>query len=153
MFDFKKLSARLFDARLSLKSFAAALLFLSAFALLPIAASAQKEKIVTKPVAFTKGKSSATVKGTAQAYTTYAYTLRTKANQNMNIRLTSANKNVFFTVFAPGGLGALTGEDEVTDFDEILDKTGVYKIMVFSKSDAGASSYTLKITVTNGEKY
>ena len=118
-----------------------------ALAVLPNSIRAQETKIVTKSVQFAKGKTSTVIKSTAQAYTNYAYTARAKANQHLNVSLTSPNKNVYFTVFAPGGLDAMTGDEEVTIFNERLEKTGVYKIMVFSKSDAGASSYALKISV------
>ena len=151
--DFNKFSVQIPDKRLSLKYFATMLLFLSSFALLPPTTNAQQEKTITKSVQFAKGKSSAIIRGIAQPYIYYAYTVRAKADQEMEVRLTSSNKNVYFTVFAPGGLGALTGEEEVTNFSEILDKSGIYKIMVFSKADAGNSAYSLKISVTEGEKY
>lgn len=116
-------------------------------------ANAQKGTIITKPVRFAKGKSSATVKGTAQAYTTYAYTLRASEGQEMTVSVVSPNRNVRFTVFSPGGLGAFSGEEDLTNWSDMLPKTGTYKIMVFSTSDAGASEYTLKITISEGEKY
>lgn len=145
MFNRKKLSA--FVRRFRFKHLAAALLIASSSAFLPIETNAQKGTVITKSVGFAKGKSSATVKGKAQAYTTYAYTLRASEGQEMTVSVSSPNDNVYFTVFSPGGLGAFSGEDDLTDWTDMLPKTGTYKIMVFSKSDAGASNFTLKISI------
>ena len=130
-----------------MRHLAAALLIGCAAVFLPASAHAQKGTVVTKAVRFVKGKSAATVKGTAQVFTTYAYTLRASEGQEMNVSVSSPDDNVRFTVFSPGGLGALSGEDDLTDWIDTLPKTGTYKIMVFSTSDVGASNFTLKISI------
>jgi len=137
----------MFSSNKFLSALATVLLIGCATAFLPVLANAQKGTVITKSVRFAKGKSSAVVKGTAQAYTTYAYTLRASEGQEMNVSLVSPNDNVYFTVFSPGGLGAFSGEDDLTDWTDMLPKTGTYKIMVFNKSDVGASSFTLKISI------
>lgn len=114
---------------------------------LPSPANAQKGMVITKSVRFAKGKSSAVVKSGAQDYTTYAYTLQAKEGQEMTVSVSSPNDNVRFTVFSPGGLGAFSGEEDLTEWTDMLPKTGTYKIMVFSTSDVGASAYKLKISV------
>jgi len=145
MLDSKKLFS--INRQIRFQYLAIVLLIGCATVFTPVAANAQKGTVITKSVRFAKGKSSAVVKGTAQAYTTYAYTLRAKEGQDMTVSLASPNDNVYFTVFSPGGLGALSGEEDLTDWTDTLPKTGTYKIMVFSKSDVGASSFTLKISI------
>lgn len=146
MFDSNNLFSTVW--RIRLRRFACAALLIGGAAMLVVPpANAQKGTVITKSVRFAKGKSSAILKGTAQAYTSYAYTLRASEGQEMSVTVTSPDDNVYFSVFAPGGLGAFSGIEDITEWTDRLPKTGVYKIMVYSKSDVGASVYSLKISV------
>lgn len=149
MFNFKNLSTRNFNRIFSTKYFAAALLFLSAFAFLSTDANAQKERTITKKVVFAKGKTSTVIRGTAQAYTYYAYTVSARKNQFIVVDLNSPKENVYLTVFEPGALEPMNAspEEDVSSFSGDLPKTGTYKIMVFTKADAGASPFTMRISI------
>jgi hypothetical protein len=149
MFNFNQVSTQNFNRRFSLKTFAFAFLLFSTFALLPADASAQTERTITKKVAFAKGKTSTIIRGTAQAYTYYAFAVSARKNQFIVIDLNSPNENVYLTVFEPGGLEPMNAspEEDVSSFSGDLTKTGTYKIMVYAKSDAGASPFTMRISI------
>jgi hypothetical protein len=64
------------------------------------------DDIVTRPVQFARGASSATVKGQIQGYQSVDHTLRARAGQTMKVELNSANSGLAFNVLPPGSKDA-----------------------------------------------
>jgi hypothetical protein len=109
------------------------LLLSSLLALTPALATAA-DKVTTTPVHFTKGASSATLRGTLSGYDTVRYTVSARAGQTMTVTVGgSANAN--FNVFAPGvvpGEGeALGSNDEMRRWSGTLPASGTYVVQVY----------------------
>lgn len=109
------------------------LLLSSLLALTPALATAA-DKVTTTPVHFTKGASSATLRGTLSGYDTVRYTVSARAGQTMTVTVGgSANAN--FNVFAPGvvpGEGeALGSNDEKRRWSGTLPASGTYVVQVY----------------------
>src|SRR5512137_3089261 len=61
--------------------------------------------IESRPLQFTKGASSATVKGSLKGDKTIDYKLRAKAGQTMSVALKTSNGANYFNVLPPGSTG------------------------------------------------
>jgi len=109
------------------------LLLTSLLALTPMLASAA-DKVTTTPVHFTKGASSATLRGTLSGYDTVRYTIAARAGQTMAVTI-DGSPNANFNVFAPGvtpGQGeALGSNDEKRRWSGTLPTTGTYVVQVY----------------------
>lgn len=109
------------------------LLLTSLLALTPMLATAA-DKVTTTPVHFTKGASSATLRGTLSGYDTVRYTIAARAGQTMAVTI-DGSPNANFNVFAPGvtpGQGeALGSNDEKRSWSGTLPTTGTYVVQVY----------------------
>ncbi|HEY0426504.1 MAG TPA: hypothetical protein VGC76_01735 [Pyrinomonadaceae bacterium] len=121
-----------------------------ALALFSSSAFAQKGTVVRKKVAFAKGTSSTTLKGSAAWGTAYVYTLQAKAGQRMTITLAGKPSFDFSLVVPPDADGEQPdGETHgVKNWSGTLNDSGVYQIIVSHTIDGvGAAPFTLKISI------
>lgn len=109
------------------------LLLSSLLALTPALATAA-DKVTTTPVHFTKGASSATLRGTLSGYDTVRYTVSARAGQTMTVTgggSANANFNVFAPGVVPGEGEALGRNDEKRRWSGILPASGTYVVQVY----------------------
>ena len=121
-----------------------------ALALFASSAFAQKGTVVRKKVAFAKGASSATIKGSATWGTAYVYTLQAKAGQRMTITLAGRPSFDFSLVVPPEADGEQPdGERQgVKNWSGTLNDSGVYQIIVSHTIDGvNTAPFTLKINI------
>jgi len=97
------------------------LLLTALLALTPMLATAA-DKVTTTPVHFTRGASSATLRGTLSGYDTVRYTIDGSPN---------ANFNVFAPGVTPGQGEALGSNDETRRWSGTLTSTGTYVVQVY----------------------
>lgn len=92
------------------------------------------DKVSVVPVSFSKGASSAELKGSFKGYDSIEYTLSAKAGQQMTVSI-KGSSNANFNVFAPGdqpGQANALGSGAVgTDWNGALPATGTYKVQVY----------------------
>ncbi len=119
-------------ARTAMKPFR--LLLLSSLLALTPALATAADKVTTTPVHFTKGASSATLRGTLSGYDTVRYTVSARAGQTMTVTV-GGSANASFNVFAPGvvpGQGeALGSNDEKRRWSGTLPASGTYVVQVY----------------------
>jgi len=134
------------NAMLPLRS----MLLTSLLALTPMLASAA-DKVTTTPVHFTKGASSATLRGTLSGYETVRYTVAARAGQTMAVTI-DGSPNANFNVFAPGvvpGEGqALGSNDENRRWSGTLPNTGTYVVQVYQMRAQARRNETAPHSVT-----
>jgi hypothetical protein len=110
--------------------------------------------IVTKPLQFAKGASSATVKGTLKGDQTIDYKLRARAGQTMSVSLKTSNGANYFNVLPPGSndVAVFVGSTGGNDWTGQLTADGEYKIRVYLMRSAARrnekANYTLTVGVT-----
>lgn len=128
-----------------------ALWFLTlALCLVPAASAASQ----TRPVQFTKGTSSATIKGSVKGFDTRDYTLRAGAGQTMTVSMKATNEGAYFNVLPPGSkdLAIHIGSVNGNDWTGTLDKAGAYTIRVYlmrNEARRGAKAdYTLNVGIS-----
>jgi len=120
----------------------------------PIADAA--DGIVSKPLQFAKGASSATVKGSIKGGATIDYKLRAKAGQTMNVALKTSNAANYFNVLPPGSkdVAIFIGSSEGNEWTGALPSEGEYTIRVYLMRSAArrneTANYTLKVGITGG---
>ena len=105
------------------------------------------------PVAFAKGKSSATVTGSIKGDQDRTYTVDARAGQKLTVTLKSTKGSAEMNVWAPGNDTALTvGATDPYNFTTTLPTTGRYRIQVYqmraSARRGETASYTLTIAIT-----
>jgi hypothetical protein len=110
-------------------------------------------------VKFAGGKTSRSYKNSIKSGESQTYYLTASAGQTMSITIKSAQENAGFTVFDPSG-SELSGGEETTDvreFNEDLDDSGKYKIVVSSGRDVdynitfGVSAKSKDLTANEAE--
>lgn len=110
----------------------------------------------TRPVAFAKGSSSATLKGTVQGYGSVDYTLRAAAGQTMTVSMKADNPAAYFNVLPPGSkdVAIHIGSTAGNDWTGVLEAGGTYTLRVYlmrSEARRGkASAFTLQVGITGG---
>ena len=110
--------------------------------------------IVTKPIQFAKGESSATVKASIRGDQTIDYTLRARAGQTMSVALKTSNAANYFNVLPPGSndVAIFVGSSSGNDFSGRLPADGEYKLRVYLMRSAArrneSASYTLTVGIT-----
>jgi hypothetical protein len=119
--------------------------------LMALPASAQQ----TTNVAFAKGASSATLKGSITGNQDHSYLVDARAGQTMRVALTSTKGSAEMNVFAPGNDTAISlGADDPYDVTAVLPTTGRYKVQVYqmraSARRGETANYTLTIGVEGG---
>ncbi|HQR70154.1 MAG TPA: hypothetical protein PLE54_06100 [Burkholderiaceae bacterium] len=123
----------------------------AAVLLLALPAGAQQ----TTNVAFAKGASSATLKGSIKGYQDHSYLVDARAGQTMRVTLTSTKGGAEMNVFAPGNETAISlGAVDPYDVSVVLPATGRYKVQVYqmraSARRGETANYTLTIRVDGG---
>ena len=119
--------------------------------LMALPASAQQ----TTNVAFAKGASSATLKGSIKGDQDHSYLVDARAGQTMKVKLTSTKGSAEMNVFAPGNDTAISlGADDPYNVTAVLPTTGRYKVQVYqmraSARRGETANYTLTIGVEGG---
>jgi hypothetical protein len=118
----------------------------------PVAIAA--DGIVSKPLQFAKGASSATVKGSIKGNATIDYKVRAKAGQTMNVALKTSNTANYFNVLPPGSrdVAIFIGSNEGNEWTGALPADGEYTIRVYLMRSAArrneAANYTLTVGIT-----
>ena len=103
-------------------------------------------------VRFTRGASSATVRGRIQGYRMVDYLVSARAGQRMTVRLQTPGRFTYFVVRGPGSgenLYDATSAERTANLT--LPATGDYRIRVFQMRNAArrgeASNYTLTVRI------
>lgn len=110
--------------------------------------------IVSKPIQFAKGATSATVKGSLKGGTTVDYKLRAKAGQTMSVALKTSNASNYFNVLPPGSndVAIFIGSNEGNEWKGVLPADGEYTIRVYLMRNAArrneTANYSLAVGVT-----
>jgi len=109
------------------------ILLTALLALTPALAGAA-DRVITTPVQFAKGTSSATLRGTVAGYDTVRYTVAARAGQTMTVTLggsANANLNVYAPGVVPGQGEALGSTDETRGWTGTLPASGTYVVQVY----------------------
>jgi hypothetical protein len=108
--------------------------------------------IVSKPLQFAKGTSSATVKGSIKGGQTVDYKLRAKAGQTMSVALKTSNASNYFNVLPPGSkdVAIFIGSNEGNEWTGALPADGEYTIRVYLMRNAARRNETANYTLTVG---
>jgi len=106
-------------------------------------------------VAFAKGTSSATLKGSIKGDQDHSYFVDARAGQKMKVTLASTKGSAEMNVWAPGNDTALSlGAEDPYNVTVVLPTTGRYKVQVYqmraSARRGETANYTLTIGVTGG---
>jgi len=109
----------------------------------------------TTNVAFAKGASSATLKGSIKGDQDHSYLIDARAGQTMKVKLTSTKGSAEMNVYAPGNDTAISlGADDPYNVTVVLPTTGRYKVQVYqmraSARRGETANYTLTIGVEGG---
>jgi len=123
----------------------------AAVLLLALPASAQQQT----NVAFARGASSATLKGSITGSQDHSYFVDARAGQTMRVTLVSTKGGAEMNVFAPGSDTAISlGAVDPYDVTVVLPATGRYKVQVYqmraSARRGETANYTLTIRVEGG---
>jgi hypothetical protein len=112
--------------------------------------------IESRPLQFTKGASSATVKGSLKGDKTIDYKLRAKAGQTMSVTLKTSNSANYFNVLPPGSTGEaiFVGSTGGNEWTGPLPADGEYTVRVYLMRSAArrneTANYTLTVGITGG---
>jgi len=110
-------------------------------------------RIETKRIAFAKGASSASVKGSIRGDRIVDYTLGARAGQSMSVALKTSNPSNYFNVLPPGSETALfVGSTSGNEWAGVLPADGEYTVRVYLMRSAArrneSASYTLTTAIT-----
>jgi hypothetical protein len=109
--------------------------------------------IESRPLQFTKGASSATVKGSLKGDKTIDYKLRAKAGQTMSVTLKTNNSANYFNVLPPGSTGEaiFVGSTSGNEWTGPLPAAdGEYTVRVYLMRSAARRNETANYTLTVG---
>jgi len=130
-----------------LRRFVAAFVVSSCLAGAAMAADA----VQSQPVQFTRGTSSATIKGAIKGYQIIDYTLRARAGQEMSVKFKTSNDASYFNVLSPGSEVALfVGSTSGNEWFGALPDDGVYRVRVYLMRSAARRNETARYTLTVG---
>jgi len=110
-------------------------------------ASAQQETVV----AFAKGASSATLKGSIKGDQDHSYLVDARAGQTMTVTLTSTKGGAEMNVYAPGNDTAISlGAVDPYNVTVVLPTSGRYKVQVYQMRASARRGETANYTLTVG---
>jgi hypothetical protein len=113
-----------------------------------LSAAAQHGYRVEKRIAFKRGEVAATVKGTIpNTLEGHEYIFRGRKGQTLMVILTSAKKDIGFSIMTPAG-EMLDEETALRKWSGELPSTGDYHLII-NTSLKGAARYTLKIQIAS----
>ena len=101
--------------------------------------------VVTKDVKFARGKSQATLRGTAKYGRSYVFDLGARSGQTMDISLLGKNPQLTFSLIAPD-TETIDGAFGVANWSGDLPQSGKYSIVV-AMNDENASGVPFSLTV------
>lgn len=106
----------------------------------------------TQPVHFSKGSSSATIKGVIKGDQTIDYTLRARAGQNMKVTLVTKHGANYFNILPPGSNdeALFVGSSGGNEWTGVLPFAGEYKVRVYLMRSAARRHETANYTLTVG---
>lgn len=130
---------------------------ISAFIILPFAASISAAQDRTERISFSGGRSSKTVRGDLVGYEGVTYLVGASAGQRLAVSMRTNNGSNYFNVWAPGASEAMfIGSSSGDSFDVILPSSGDYRIQVYLMRNAArrgeAADYALTVAVTGGDR-
>jgi hypothetical protein len=97
-------------------------------------------------VQFKPGTSSTIKEGTIKGYDSVDYILNVKKGQTMNVSMTSTNNSNYFNVIEPDqkDVAIFVGSTSGNQFEQVLKKSGNYKIRVYLMRNAARRNETGK---------
>lgn len=124
---------------------------LAVVAAIPVAAQAP---IKSERVQFTRGASSATMRGTIRGYDTVDYIVGARAGQNMTVSLQTSSTSAYFNVLPPRSQEAIfNGSNTGSRFDGRLRDSGDYRVRVYLMRNAARrgerATYNLTVAVNS----
>ncbi len=122
---------------------------LVAAGLLVAVPAAAQQKV---PVAFAKGASSATVKGSIKGEQFRDYVVNARAGQTMTVTLVNPDGRAYFNVMAPGSTGeaAFIGSTEGNSFKGPVPGTGANTVRVYQMRASARRDEVANYTLTIG---
>ena len=113
-----------------------------------VSAQNMEHTVVTKEVKFAKGTHKATLTGSAKYAMSYVFTLGANEGQTMDVKLTSKNPKLTFSVMSPPDDDTMENGFGVTEFSGDLPRKGKYTIVVvMNDENAGSVPYKLEVTI------
>jgi ribosomal protein S11 len=103
---------------------------------------------VTQRINFAPGGTSATVVGQVDGTSLDTYLLNARANQYMQVSVTSASGNVYLTVVSPFGSPLARAQAGAQSYAGTLPENGDYTLQVSAPSGTPLTSYSLTVSVT-----
>jgi hypothetical protein len=103
---------------------------------------------IARGIAFAKGQSSASVKGSVIRGDRDVYTLRVRAGQHMSVNVTATENNAAFSIYAPQSETPIPGTEEgndVASWNATTRTSGAYRIVV--GGTRGNATYELHVSV------
>jgi hypothetical protein len=124
--------------------------FAAASLILAIPASAQQQTVV----AFAKGASSATLKGSIKGDKDHNYVVDARAGQTLMVDFKPTNASAYFNILAPGSNGEamFVGSSGGNHFSGPLTVSGKHSIQVYLMRNAARRNETANYTLTVGVK-
>jgi len=106
----------------------------------------------SRPIHFTKGASSATLKGSLKGDQFIDYMLRAKAGQTMNVMLKTSNPSSYFNVLPPNskGVAIFVGSINGNEWTGTLVTDGNYTVRVYLMRNAARRNEIANYTLTVG---
>ncbi|UAJ73377.1 DNA breaking-rejoining protein [Synechocystis sp. PCC 7339] len=104
------------------------------------------DQIRQEQIRFQPGKSSAVINGTVKGSETVDYVINVKKGQTMNVSMTSNNSSNYFNILEPGqeNEAIFVGSTSGNQFEQVLKKSGNYKIRVYLMRNAARRNETGK---------
>lgn len=104
------------------------------------------DQIRQEQIRFERGKSSAIINGTIKGYEIVDYTINVKKGQLMNVSMASNNGANYFNIMEPGqeNVAIFVGSTSGNQFEQVLEKSGDYKIRVYLMRSAARRNETGK---------
>ncbi len=108
----------------------------------------------TRPMAFAKGTSAATLQGSVKGHDTMDHTLRAAAGQTLTVSMKASHASAFFNVLPPGSRDVAIYNSSIHGNDHVLtlEQSGVYTIRVYlmrNEARRGVQAdYTLRVGIT-----
>ena len=119
--------------------------FAAAALLMGLPAGAQQQTTV----AFTKGTTSATLKGSIKGDQDHSYLIDARAGQTMTVTLTATKGSAEMNVFAPGNDTAISlGAIDPYNVTAVLPTSGRYKVQVYQMRASARRGETANYTLT-----
>ena len=107
-----------------------------------------QQPAVTQRISFAPGGTSATVSGQVDGTLVDTYLLNARANQYMQVAVTSPGGNVYLTVVSPFGSPLARAQAGAQSFAGTLPENGDYTLQVSAPSGTLLTNYTLNVSVT-----